>query len=311
MTILSVNETVGSREANLNSTADGLQSSYVRIFQVVADDVVTDLKEIQDLAGSGSPGPDTIPPMFDPYPSDGTSFVNDIDPVEVDGYLVYLVTVTYENPPAGEDEEDPTSRDWNFNTDVVEFQYIPETDLENDQNLVNSAGDGFDPPILDTDYYDVINLSKVFSSWDLATGFDRKNRINSAAFTMLGFVFPVHSVLAVKWVTSGKQEKNDGDFYQLNTQFIFREDVSIVSGGVQTFRPGWLRHVVDRGYNELLNGTRIPILDGGEKKATTVPKLLNGEGGALADNNYLSEYLTFRIKREEDFNLWGLPTTVP
>ena len=306
MAFVSTDETVGSRKAVLANDGSGNKSSYTRVFQVIYNTTVTDLKTVQTAPG--------IPSMADPYPSDASTQVAKIDPQEVDGHFQFLVMVEYRIPPIGGFVENPTAQPWKLATDIQEFEYFPDIDLDTGDEIRNSAKEYFDPPIQETAYYHVLNLTKNLSAWDLATEFARENTINDDAVTIGGFVFPARCLLCTRYTTSGSTQQNGVAYYPLGAQFIYRPIFTVKNEGVVTLVPGYLRAVIDRGFNYLSTAPAglHAILDKSGKEAITTPRLLDGLGNAKdPDSDYTPFYFQFRTKKEDDMSAWGLPTVMP
>ena len=110
MAHVSTNETVGSRKAVLANDGSGNKSSYTRVFQVIYDATVTDLRDVRAAPG--------IPSIADPYPTDASTQVAKVDPQEVDGHFVFLVMIEYRIPPIGGFVENPTAQPWKLATDA-------------------------------------------------------------------------------------------------------------------------------------------------------------------------------------------------
>jgi len=324
MAIVSVNETVGSREAAKRwDDNSGEKTNYTRAYLVVCDDTLTDMKELLDLAGNGAYG-DTIPEMGDGYPTDGTATVHDYDCQELDGYLTFLVLVMYKQPPTGGQNSDPTQNDWVVSTDFVPYQRIIENEMTTDANgdvngdpITNSAKDPFIDPLMETYSYVKINASKWFSSWDIEEQAQRQGAINDQDVTAFGEVFPTHTLRCVRWTTSGKQELSSGDYYQLQAEFIYRpirrvqsDDGPIGPVNGKQFKevPGWDRAVIDQGFNEIRGGVKRKIATGGQTALTPFKLDGNGLHEASLDTNI---FLVFQTCIEQDMTTWGLPTTMP
>ena len=310
MAYVSIDETVGSRRAMLQVSNGAFKTTYTRVFQVITDDTLTDLNDIiNSQLGSLGVGPDQLPEIGDPYPSDSSAVVTKIEPQEEDGHLKFLVLVTYTNPDAQGVASDPTTLDWQFSTAVEEYQEIVEVDAIDGDPVVNSAGDPFNPPIEEVQYRHVIHLKKWFNTWDLADEYARQGKVNNADFTLLGYLFPKRCLRCTQWTTSGKQNVSGGEYYQLNATFVFKPqfDVETIAGA--TTLGGWQRAIIDRGFRELRAGQRLQILEGNVK--ITTPRLLNGAGGARPDNTYDPIFLPFNSVDEADFSTFGLPAAIP
>ena len=322
--IKSVNETVGSREATRKWQSGGISTTYTRVYLIVANDTVTNLKDLIDLAGDGTYG-DTIPEMGDEFPTDSQATVHDYTVQELDGWLTFLVLVNYRQPDVGGQNSDPTENDWIVSTDFVPYEKIMTTEaiFDNDGKIIgdpilNSAGDPFDPPVSEMYSYVKINATKWFNSWDIETQAVRQGSMNSEELTAFGVVFPAHTLRCVRWTTPGKVEQGSGEYYQLQAEFIFKpvrrvqsDDGNINENGKQFKEvPGWDRPILDQGFNSLQgeNNLKLPVVIGGEKER--VPVKLDGNG-QFNITNIQTVFLVFQTVIEQDMTTWGLPTTMP
>ena len=322
MSILRYNESVEGRKAT-TSFDNGPKSSYTRVFQIITDSVVTDLNDIKNLAGTEDPlGSLTLPDMGDGYPSDPGTSVSNIEASTEDGRLKYFLTFQYTNPPPSGHGHNPPGLEWAFSTDVIEQQVITDRDFGGHQQeadprqIRNSAGDIFDPPLMEVEYFYVINLSKFFSTWDMEQAMDdRQNLINSTDVTILGFTFPKHSLLCQRWTTGGKQQVNGGTYFKLDTRFIYRPPFVVesqVAGGdpAEVTIPGWNRAVIDQGFNISEGGARFAPVDDRNKTPEEIPSLFDGQGGVQPSDKYNPFYFEFRTKGQSNMTNWGLPRSI-
>ena len=321
--IKSVRETVGSRKATLEWQNGGEQTTQDRVFLIVANSVVTDINELIALAGDGAYG-DTIPEIGEQYPSDPFSTVHGLQPLEIDGYLTFNMMVRYRIPDAGGQNSDPTENDWIVSTDFQAYQKIVETttsvnpanEKPNGVPVQNSAGDPFLDPLQEAYSYTVINASKWFDSWDLAIQAMRQGATNRNVVTAFGEVFPVRTLRCTRWTTSGKQDVNGGEYYQLQAQFIYKpvrqvrsDNGAIEEDGKKYIEvAGWDRAVVDQGFREISDVTRcVPIQTRGG--TTQTPIKLNLAGGrAPCDKIFMLPFQTTYTQPMED---WDLPDSMP
>jgi len=320
--IKSIRETVGSRKAVLQWQNGAERSSQDRVYLIVTESVVTDINELIGLAGNGSYG-DTIPEMGDEYPSDPFSTVHELQPLEIDGYLTYNMMIRYRNPDPGGQNRDPTENDWILSTDFSPYQKIvatttsvnPANEKPNGVPIVNSAGDPFLDPLKETYSYTVIRASKWFNSWDLAEQAQRQGATNRNQFTAFGEIFPPRTLRCTRWTTSGKQDVNGGEYYQLQAEFIYKPvrqvrsyDGTIVNDG-ENFKEvaGWDRAVVDQGFREKGDDPLrcVPIMTRGGTAQRPFKLDLQGNR-TTCDKTYYHVFQTTYTQKMED---WGLPDT--
>jgi len=327
----------------------GIRSTYTRVFQVITDSLVEDLNLLaRDLPGDTLPGPDTIPRIGWRHPSDDGAAVLRIVPTRGEGRIQYFVTVFYDNPPSGGFSYDPADNPWEFSTATITESQVAEYDFgghgsaggdgnrdvenidgqtsENLPPLVGSAGvrsiqnsarDVFVPPLDENIYLRQYNLRRYVSEWNEQLARQRVGKLNSTDFTFLGFNFPKYSLLCTAYETTGREVRQGGAFFQLNVTLIYKPYYTVYSTNVsetdQTLRyvPGWLRAVVDQGFNQLVGGEKQGITGETDGSLATDPRLLDGAGAARGDDAQNPYFLQFRTKGQDDMSKWGLPIAVP
>ncbi len=340
MAITSIEEMHEDREAGLAASATGVTTNYTRTYQIISDAIITDLRVIRQLAGVGAPGPDTIPVIGEEYPTDAGSQCQDLQPEVTENRLVYLLVATYQNPPPGGFSEDPTTNDWNFNTStetehiVAKYDFgdhgsaggdgtVPITDEDGVtanlpplvgtaavRDIKNSASERYDPSLQEPRYIRVYNLTRSISSWDEDEAQERIGKINSASFTFLGITIPKHCMLCTKYDTGGKQVSGTGDNFPVKVQLKLKMPYTIVSGVTKSYGNGWIRAVVDEGFNQLIAGVQQPIPADG-LSLSQQPQLLDGAGLKVAGPAPFEPiFRQFRTKGSDDMSTWGLPTAI-
>jgi len=340
MAITSIEEMHENREAPLSSSSQGVDAPYTRTYQIISDALITDLRDVRALAGVGAPGPDTIPVIGETYPSDTGSQCFELVPLITESRLVYLLTANYKNPPPGGFGEDPTTPDWNFTTGTETEQIVAKYDLgghgsaggdgtvpitDEDgttanlppltgsagvRDLTNSATERYNPSLQEPRYIRVYNLTKFLSTWDEDEAQERIGKINSASFTFLGMTIPKHCMLCTRYDTGGKQQQSTGSYYSINVQLKLKMPYTFNSDNVKTYANGWIRAVVDQGFNQLIGGVLTPIpLE--SNSLSQQPQLLNGAGvKQLNAPNFHPVFRQFRTKGSDDMSTWGLPTAI-
>jgi len=302
----------------------GTEESNTRAFRLVYDTVVTDIRQPLNQVG--------LPAIGSGHPSNIFIECFSRQPIpQNDGFRHFIVICQYKVPPEGGFEENPLLTPWVVGTDVREAEFILEQDftpLGKGLLVQNSAQDWFDPPLMETEYWHVLNMTKNIATYTLAAEFAVENTINKTAIQIAGFVFPIHSLWCTRYTTSGKQTQNGIPFYPLSVQFIFKPTYDVAralihfAGGDGSPNAGdaigaltvggWDRAVVDQGFNHRPGstpGTLLgikPILDCSQKQ-TKVAKKLNGFGVQEGDpcgtpTQYDPVYLIFQGKEEFEFS---------
>ncbi len=313
----------------------GTEETNTRAFRLVYDDVVTDTRQPLNQAG--------LPAIGSIHPSNAFIELKSRQVIpQNDGFRHFIVICQYRVPPEGGFEENPLLTPWVVATDVREAEFILEQDftpLGKGLLAQNSAQDWFDPPLMETEYWHVLNMTKNIATYTLAAEFAVENTINKTPIMIAGFMFPKHCLWCTRYTTSGKQTQNGIPFYPLNVQFIFKPTYDVANALIHdpagTGAPsaadtiaaltvgGWDRAVVDQGFNHRPGstpGTLLgikPILDCSQKQ-TKVAQKLNGFGVQEGDPcntpaQYDPVYLIFQGKEEFEFStvLPAFPPSFP
>lgn len=304
--IVSVNEVHNGRGASISfHSGQGIKTTYERTFQVITDDTETDLRNLIHL--------DELPNIGDSYPTDEGCAARSITPNTTENEYVYLVTVVYENPTREGFSSDPVENDWLFSTATTPLEQVAELDYgghsqsAGQRNITNSAGEPFDPPLTEPIFLRTYTLTKFFSTWDENEAIERIGRLNSEEITLLGVKIPKHCLRCEQWDTTGKQFFDGGEFYKLTAKFITKQPYVVQSNGEDLEVAGFVRAVVDQGFNEK-QGTSLIAITGTSNTLAKEPQLLNGMGARLQDDSYDPHYRLFRTTLEADMTEWGLPT---
>lgn len=203
---------------------------------------------------------------------------------------VWEVTVVYDtNTPQLEDEgsvfdlRPPPS----FSTVIVNV--IADKDKDGDA-IVNSAGDAFDPPVEDEDAHMVVRFRRYYP---LSAENDIRDKC--AEFTTAVNSSPWYGAGSREWkcnsITANPEAVGDEQFYAVDFEFEHNPD-------------SWDLSILDQGYRRLETGVRLQIVDDNGSPPAQ-PVLLDGSGEVLdpADDPV---FLTFRRRREKDFDLLGI-----
>lgn len=223
----------------------------------------------------------------------------------------------------------------NFGTvayDKVVVNGLDEVDSEEQQPaILNSAGDRFSEPVIEQEHRLLITIEKAYSSTSASPEGVRQyiNTINSSQITIADVTIPakggwlknivprlrILSIGTYDWVMQIEIEvKTNGETYDrklLDQGFYYLEEFEYGDSEPPNF-VGWVTKVVNgqtKYYRKLRATTQNP--DTGEYEPATEPILLDGAGGKLESIDPGEEkYLEYRTKREMDWSILGLPTTV-
>jgi hypothetical protein len=165
--------------------------------------------------------------------------------------------------------EDPTQDAMQIRVYTEQFQK-PAVFNKDDELIVNSAGDPYDPPPMMDDSRRVISLVRNVPncpSWIL----DYQDAVNSDAFTVRGVTYAVGTGKVQSVSLSDAQKRNGIDFYTLEVLIHLQ-------------RNGWILKTLDAGFREVdYSGDLINILNPGDGERVSAPVPLNGAGAALAN----------------------------
>lgn len=178
-------------------------------------------------------------------------------------------TITAEYSSEREMNEDPTQDAMQIRVYTEQFQK-PAVFNKDNELIVNSAGDPYDPPPMMDDSRRVISLVRnvpTCPSWVL----DYQDAVNSDSFTVRGVTYAVGVGKVQSISLSDAQKRNGIDFYSLEVLIHLQKN-------------GWILKTLDAGFRELdYSGDLINILNVGDGERVSAPVPLNGSGAALAN----------------------------
>jgi hypothetical protein len=213
---------------------------------------------------------------------------------------VWTVTASYEplDPDTIEAIENPLLAPPEISYDGEPFERIadreaPDANGGQPRDILNSAGDPFDPAIMADDSRSIMAVEWNAASYSEEWASGWRDRVNSDVF-----MGRAPGTLKVRKLIGRRV------WYQQANAFYWR-----VSLELHINADGWDRQVLDAGYHELDasgNKTRI-ALDDGKDPASPVP--LDGEGKRAAPGSggtIEPHYLTFRVYRRRPFAQLGI-----
>lgn len=226
-----------------------------------------------------------LPVIGSIHPDDVYAYCTDLSVDPTGPWAIWTVTASYstereitENPLL-----EPAVITWGSE------QYQKPVTIDKEDNLiVNSAGDPFDPPAMMDDARVSVTVTKNVASipsWVL----QYHNAINSASFTIDGTTIAAR-VAKVQSVSIGERQFRGGvQFRVLTYSMTFRYE-------------GWPLVVLDAGMRKISGTTRVPIAN------ADAPVPLDGLGAPIAEPTFTNAvYGTFHVYREVPFS--ALPLT--
>jgi len=206
--------------------------------------------------------------------------------------------------------------------EVVKWKALNKDDKE--VAILNSAGDRFGDPLIETEKRQVIYIDKTYSAASTGpTGIaSYYNSVNENPIMIADVSVPARGavILSIQpamrilagasydWrVTFEIEIKGEGQTYDretLDQGFYYLEAVDESDAdldGIVQLEDSYYRRVRYTSQN----------LDTGEYEPSTDPVLLDGAGGLLKDKSPGNEkYITFRTKPEKDWHELDLPTSI-
>ena len=236
-----------------------------------------------------------LPVIGELHPSDSSAWCVSVEPRCTDGYRGWQVTTAYSSE-VELSSTDPTDDAAVITWSGEQFQ-IPAVFDRNDDLIVNSAGDPFDPPLMADDSHFVVNVSKNMASVPAAV-LDYQDAVNTASFTLDG-VSIAEGLAKMQRVTIGPVQRRGSDTFRT------------VELEIHLRRDGWKLTALDAGFRERTTGgppegiKNIKNPDDGENVTAPVP--LDGSGHALADPSPTNcVFLEFNYYKTADFSLLPL-----
>lgn len=291
MAVTAVNKIRQSAEYVGNGTR------VTELYRVEFDAVPSDVRDALDASFGGT----TVPSEGDTYQGDTYLRCKRVGPAnEADGSrLVYEVPVEYSTPTGSGVliTDDPLNRPpeitWSF--DVVERAVEKDRD---DNDIVNSAGDPFDPPITDEEYRLTCTIERNVSFFDPATAYNLINTVNDAGVTIAGVSVSAGQALLKDYSATA--------VYDSTTDYI-REHI------VVQFAATHAREVPNIGwyYIDASDSSKRKHVTDGEGRDDTRPHYIKTTSTAGDDNGQTATYLTFNIKAEANWGILNLPAVFP
>lgn len=215
-------------------------------------------------------------------------------------YGSYDIVVSY-GQPQGEDPLSVASPSYDpvqLELDFIEYERPVDVDVEGNQ-IVNSAGDSYDPTVAADDARMVLTFTRNEATADYALYNTIKNRVNSTTF--LGF--RARCVKAKPPRVRRLWHNDTGYYFQITYQFEVRdEDYEDEDGNY--LGQGWDYVSLDSGLRQKVGTNLETILV--NNQPTQKPYPLDGAGAKLADITGTKSYRVYKLYREYDFNELGL-----
>jgi len=304
VSVVSFNEIWNDRGADSGGADD---TSINRQWRVVTDNKADDANYIINHGLTHN----ILPNLYFPHPTNIAATARRIRAEsQSETPLHWIVTVVYSTAPLKaeekekEDNKTPTNRKAKYQWTTNLFRESVEKDIDGNA-ILNSAGDGFDPPIeRDASNWVVTITKNILSapSWLLEYN---NTPINDSEITIDGVVIE-EKTARLATINIGDEQIENGTTFRVLTM-----QIEIKSGG-------WDVDVLDQGFRYLKEPegggdkvlTEILVKDDNKEMVKpSTPQLLDGEGGLLPTpvDPDDAEFMTFSIYKAKDFSM--LPLT--
>jgi len=294
-TVLSVVEKLGGRGGDETTSTQ----NFSRVFQVEIDAVSATVES--DILASVS-----IPTIGASHPAYSAAKCTRrrVKLADDDDFLTWEVECDYSLPTPSKNNtsnnpvNDPPRISFGSvqYTRVVEKAYQGVDKIDSPTKaILNSAGQPFDPPVVQEEENMVISITRNERTIDPADLVTYRNTINLVSITIAGVTIAqnrgrMRSIMMTKsWDTSGTA------YWQVTYEIEIATTTHV-------------RKILDVGFYKKESAGLIPMLDA-EKKPVTEPKLLNGTGGENVSSPLVGVYLSFQTYWAKAWSDLSLPTS--
>jgi len=168
------------------------------------------------------------------------------------------------------------------------------------KEILNGAGDPYDPPILDSITVPIATVSRVEKAFDPDWILVYKNRLNDDVW--LGW--PAESVLCRD--ISGDRFYDPDWGWLWNVTYVYGFKPEIKADDDTVIQAGWDAYILNSGIRELRDGKLRPIILGNAPTSSPLPLTEDGE----YDPDGSPNYLRFKVKLTVDFDDFGMPSNL-
>lgn len=292
MSVVKVREIHNGRDADDVTTRTADERRYTRIFRVTTDDPFDDSTIILDNFG---------------IPKTGATHNRDTRAIcrrrrarnESFSKLVWIVTCAYST--SFEIEEDPTSDPPRHTWSTQQYQVAFTKDI-NGENVVNKAGDPFDPPAEIDDSRLSVNIRQNLSAIPTEI-LSYRNAINETEFVVDGVTVGAQHGLISNIAIGEVQTRNDTNYRAFSYSIQLRD----------TEDGPWIVELQNVGFNEIVDGDptkreeikfKTDGKDSGEPFSS--PQQLDNDGVAIV-NPSISTMILLKFDAYKLLEFNGLP----
>jgi len=212
----------------------------------------------------------------------------------------WVISLTYTTR-----QTDSNGSDVDFKTDVQfskwTYQRVVTKDKETGADVVNSADEPFDSPIVEEIACPVISVTRRRSAPNMEL-IQKIGSINSGAFTLVGIDIPKYCAQLSDYRIERGQDQDGNGFYTQTFEFKLNFNKSEDTGQIIGFKA----EVANTGFRVKKGDDYANILYQGEP--ITAPAFLTADGTSGTNT---PNYKQFVINNLENFSSFNLPTRYP
>jgi hypothetical protein len=294
------------------------ETSYDRVFTVHCDTIAEDIENVKEAVDPRTAL--AVPHIGDVHPEvpndGGTAYCIDVKAKQrSDSPELWTVTAEYSTVLVASNPN-PLLRPARVRWDEAQYQkaaqkatFYPEGGGEKtDHPVTNSAGDPFDPPLLDDEPRGVLVVRKNLRLFPRAQLKTHRNRLNFDTW----YDFPKGTV-KLQSITSDDFTV-EGEVGYWPVTYVFHV---LYAEGVNP-NEGWVDSVLDQGMHELdANGKKTPILARPHGAQFSAMAPLDGQGHALSEAEIIAgnfkyrRFLRYKFAAFADLHLDDPPNRLP
>lgn len=299
---------IGEVELSGKGDIRSTQERYTRVFDVESDDPEESEKTVATCAG--------LPNLGDGHDANGAAKCIALIPERHEDSYHWRVTAQYETPAGSagslaQQYTDPCSAPAQITIDTEAYEEVVDLAYQGGdtqdaptEQVVNSAGDPFDPPLMRPVYVFVIRIVQNERFVTASDIMNLSNTLNTSSHTIAGITVNAYEGHLRRFSPQKMWDASGSSYYQVTYEIVVD-------------KRGHRKRVLDAGYR---------ILDGGEPRVlmqsdvcsaitakskddipVTEPHKLDGAGGLSAG---ASSYLTFQTIYATSWSALSLPSSL-
>jgi len=239
----------------------------------------------------------SIPKVGNAHPRITGQYCQNVNVEQAEGPTKFLAVAEYSQKVVG-DVTDPLNQPPDVGWEALENQREIDTDLDGNP-IASSAGEPYDPPIVETESDPVLVWTKNFATSTVTASWliGWAEKTNSGAVNVNGEAIAAGEALAIGVPRAEFVEGREGvtAYFRVTFRIALRKGAGANA---------WKRKLLDQGYRFLNGSGQLVLFVDESGKPLNQPALLNGSGGKLTSGSPV--FRTFRTKGTKDFTELGL-----